>query len=260
MEKASLILVTSNNYDKLMVSLKSIYQFTTFPFHLYIIDNASVDKTIGIYGAKLPHSTIVRNSENLWWGGGVNQGIRLCWSDDAAYILFLNDDIEVGPHWLENHIQALGDKSIGAVGPLNSHPRDWQCYDRVRDHFKDLKLPESVIDRKDVVTMNRMVRELKQDILKVTGMMAFFCVAFRKEVIGKIGYLDERFIMGGDDDDYCRRLEKAGLSLALLLNTYVVHYAGSSIQRLPSEIYANMKKANVELLKQKHPEYYGKVG
>jgi O-antigen biosynthesis protein len=254
--KNALIMVTCNNYGKLIEALKSIYECTHPPYHLFIVDNASIDKTLGLYGARLPNTTIIRNCENLWWGNSINVGIRLSWRDDFDTIFFLNDDIIVGPHWLENHVKALEDKSLGAVGPLNSHKRDWQNYGRVLSTFKDIGLPQFNIDSEDVVNMNLELQKINLNPLKVKGMLAFFCVAFRKEVIAKIGYLDERFIMGGDDDDYCARLEEAGYSLALLLNTYVIHHAGSSINKLDPEVFAQMKKKNIELLKQKYPNRY----
>lgn len=257
--KIALICVTYNNWNQLSKCLESIYKHTENEYHLFLIDNNSSDATVGLYGMTLPNTTIIRNMKNVWWGGGINQGIRL--SKDFDYVFFLNDDIEVPMGWDAKHVDILREEpSIGAVGPLNSNKRDWQGYDRVREHFKDLNLPTvSNVNRKDILGMNRALEPLGMRHITVRGMLAFFCVGFRRNVIDEIGELDERFIMGGDDDDYARRLDAKGYGLGLLLNTYVIHHGGSSINKMESDFNRNCKNWNIALLRSKHPEFYGNL-
>ena len=87
-------------------------------------------------------------------------------------------------------------------------------------------------------------------------MLAFFCTAFRRETIDKVGYLDERFVMGGDDDAYCRELEKNNYKLALLLNTYIKHKAGSSVNKMETTTKKQIDEKNRKLLRELYPEYY----
>ena len=55
-------------------------------------------------------------------------------------------------------------------------------------------------------------------------MLVFFCVMIKREVINKIGLLDEKFGVGlGDDDDYCHRAEAAGFRLAFVGNLEIYH-------------------------------------
>ena len=126
--KASLILVTYNNYKLLVKALESIYTYTPHNlFHLYIIDNNSTDKTASLHAKKLVNTTLIKNNKNLYWAGGINQGILLS-QDKYKYIFFLNDDIEVYSNWLQNHISVL-DKypDVGVVGPLDSSINSLCC-------------------------------------------------------------------------------------------------------------------------------------
>lgn len=67
-----------DNWEKLSVTLDSVYRNSDQPYHLFIIDNASKGETLGLHHREnLPHTTLIRNPKNLWWGGGINQGIRL---------------------------------------------------------------------------------------------------------------------------------------------------------------------------------------
>lgn len=232
MKRAALICVTRNNAEKLRRTLTSIVQRTN-PAHydLIVIDNASTDATLGIYQQHIlaDNITIVRSGRNLHWVGGINLGLEM--TKDYENVGFLNDDIEVCPGWLENFFDVLDNNpDTAAVGPFTSNVRDWQGYDRVRAQFPDWDLPElKEVDRHDVLEMYNRVKSHTMP-LKVQGMLAFFCVLFRRSVIDRAGLLDPDFteIYLGDDDDYCDRIERIGYNLALSAQTYVAHYSGTS--------------------------------
>ncbi len=66
---------------------------------------------------------------------------------------------------------------------------------------------------------------------------AFFCVAMRREVYARIGELDEQFGMGFfEDDDYCRRVEQAGLEVYCAQDVFVHHHLSASFDSLGVEI------------------------
>jgi GT2 family glycosyltransferase len=248
----ALICVTRNNFKLLDVTLDSILRNTKpGTYDLYIIDNASTDETTSLYGKSLgDHVTVIRNNRNLNWVKAINQGLDL--THHYRHIGLLNNDIEVSEGWLENMVGILdGNAAVGAVGPVSSNPRDWQCYDRVRDFFPDMSLPElKEISRTDVPGMASKLRGNPQSRL-VGGMLAFFCTILRRSMIDEIGYLDEDFndLFLGDDDEYCHRLQKAGYKLALATSTYVAHHSGSSSLNIP-EFEKRQQKA-LELLTSK---------
>jgi GT2 family glycosyltransferase len=211
----------------------------------------------------LPNTTIVRNPENIWWGGGINQGIKLALNDEFEYIFFLNDDIEVPPGWLVHFTGILNEhREVGAIGPLNSSRRDWQGYDNVRHYHPELNLLSlDYIDRQDISAMNKAIRSQQKRWCYVDGMLAFFCAGFRREVVEKAGYLDPDFfpLMCGDDNAYCREIINAGYKLALSLEIYVKHHSGYSVNTTAIETRKDQKATAVHLLKQKYPEYYGRM-
>lgn len=234
-KKVALICVTRNNAVKLQTTLNSILQNTRSDlFDLYIVDNCSTDETIKLYPCRLPENiTVIRSSKNLDWVGGINLGINL--TKDYEYVGFLNDDIEVCPNWLENFIDVFNcNIDVGAVGPLTSNSRDWQGYDNARSTFPDWNLPPlNEIPRNNVQAMS-VEAQKNWGAYRVGGMLAFFCVLFRRTAIDEVGLLDEAFktIYLGDDDDYCRRLHAAGYALAISTKTYVAHYSGTSSSKI----------------------------
>ncbi len=250
---ADIIVPVHNQYPFTRNLLESIYRYTDVPFHIYLIDNASTDKTTDLHKIYLRNITIIRNRQNRGWCGGINQGIGL---GQNPYLVFMNNDVEVSQGWLGNMIAFLDTHPrIGAVGPLNSSPNDWQCVDRVRKksvpqipHFKTEDLHER----------NRILKyHFHKAGVLIEGMLAFFCIAFKRRTVDAVGLLDDNFEGGGDDDDYCRRLRKAGYVLGLSLDTYVLHHSNSTARIVfDDEDRKEMRKKNLARLKEKHPEYY----
>lgn len=255
MSKSALVCVTHNNCNTLIRCLESLFNNTSAPYHLFLIDNASSDLTPGLYTQLPSTATVVRNGDNRWWAGGINQGIRLA-GDDFDHIFFLNDDIELPKRWLERLTNLLdSNPGIGAIGPLNSNPNDWQCYDRVRaEQAIGSLLPAAPeIDRHDLAAMDALVAGQNDPPgVTIQGMLAFFCTGLRREAVAKVGLLDEAFVMGGDDDDYCRRLTRAGFDLALALNTYVLHHGSLSINRMDDGVRAEFNRRNLARLAEKY--------
>jgi GT2 family glycosyltransferase len=248
-----IIVPVHNKYSHTRNLLEGIYRYTDVPFHIHIIDNASTDETADIHKIYTHNISIVRNRENRGWCGGINQGIEL---GQNPYIVFMNNDVEVSHGWLGNMIAFLDTHPlIGAVGPLDSSPNDWQCVDRVRETIVP-QIPHFLTE--DLHERNRILKyHFNRAGILVEGMLAFFCVAFNRRTVDAIGLLDENFEGGGDDDDYCRRLRKAGYVLGLSLDTYVLHHSNSTVQMVyDAEERKELRKKNLTRLKEKHPEYF----
>ena len=248
-----IIVPVFNQYSYTRNLLEGIYRYTDVPFHIYIIDNASTDETVDLDKIYTRDITIVRNRQNRGWCGGINQGIEL---GRNPYLAFVNNDVEVSQGWLENLTAFLNTHPrIGAVGPLNSCPNDWQCVDRVRKKMVP-QIPNFLTD--DLHERNRILNyHFHRAGILIEGMLAFFCVALKRRTVNEIGPLDENFIGGGDDDDYCRRLRKAGYVLGLSLDTYVLHHSGMTAKRIfASDEQRTKRKKNLLRLKEKHSEYF----
>jgi GT2 family glycosyltransferase len=57
---------------------------------------------------------------------------------------------------------------------------------------------------------------------------SFACIAIRKEVIDKVGLLDEGYFMYFEDMAFCRKATRAGFTIAYQPNAHVVHLRGGS--------------------------------
>jgi GT2 family glycosyltransferase len=251
--RTDIVIPVHNQFALTRGSLESVYRYTESPFHIYLIDNASTDETVDLDKIYTRDITIVRNRENRGWCGGVNQGIRM---GTSPYVVLMNNDVEVSHGWLRNMTAFLDTHPrIGAVGPLDSNPRDWQCVDRVRQRLVP-QIPQFFTE--DLQERNRILQyHFGRVGILVEGMLAFFCVVLRRRTIEAVGLLDEAFVGGGDDDDYCRRLRKAGYVLGLSLDTYVLHHSSATHRALFDEGRRSaLRGKNLARLRDKHPEYF----
>ncbi len=225
---ADIIIPVHNQYGYTRNLLESIYRHTDVPFHIFLIDNASTDETVDLHKIYTRNITIVRNRHNRGWCCSINQGLCL---GNNPHAIFMKNDVEVSQGWLGNLIAFLNTHPrIGAVGPLNSNPGDWQCIDRIREENVQ-KIPQFFTE--DVHERNRILRyHFHRAGILIEGMLTFSCIAIKRRILNSVGYLNEDMAEGIDSDDYCRRLRSAGYVLGVSLDTYVIQHSNSSVKTI----------------------------
>ncbi|MDZ7262402.1 MAG: tetratricopeptide repeat protein, partial [candidate division KSB1 bacterium] len=94
------------------------------------------------------------------------------------------------------------------------------------------------------------VEHAGQDI-PITRLVGF-CLLARKEVIDRIGGLDEQFGSGGfDDDDLCVRVALAGYEARIAQDVFIHHTGGGVLRREGDSKYSHNLRRNWELFKAK---------
>jgi len=76
----------------------------------------------------------------------------------------------------------------------------------------------------------------KNQIVEIRGMIAFFCVLTKREIIEKVGPLSEEYGIGFcDDDDYCLRVRNAGFKIFIAKDVFVYHFHRTTFRSLYSD-------------------------
>lgn len=195
-----------------------------------------------------PEKLILKeNKENVGFVKTVNLGLREFNNYD---IIILNNDAIAKGNWIERlYKEAYSDQRICTVTPLTnsgsfcSFPiymseHNENAYnletEEIDDEFKSIHLPYSEAP---------------------TGVG--FCMYIKRSCIDKIGYFDEeRFNRGyGEENDFCQRAEKLGLTNIITPNIYIYHSGSAS--------FGNEKKIlaekNLKKLKEKHRQYHSRI-
>jgi|GEM_PF-1641380 len=227
----SIILVTYNQIEYTLKCIESIERFTTVNYELIIIDNASNDNTISAIKDK-EKITIIQNKENLGFPNAVNIGIRAA---AGKHILILNNDTVVTKGWLDRLIDvADSNEKIGIVGPISNIVSGVQI-------DKNAKYQSIEEMHKYAEKVSKENKGQVQQFPRV----AFLCTLIKREVINKIGGLDERFSPGNfEDDDFCLRAQLAGYKTVIAKDVFIHHYGSKSFKANGEAAYAERMKIN----------------
>lgn len=229
MKKTAIITLTFNKLEQATKPfLDSLYEFTSEDdFDLILVDNHSTDGTVEyINEFKKNHSniTLICNEENFGYSKGNNIGLRKVQNFEYEFIGLLNNDILFTPNWLIDAIKSFeNDEQLGMISPRNNE--------------KCKLTPENYLNGYE-----KYLSKYKSP-LKYVVTPFFSCVIIKKEVIDKIGLLDEAFSPAfWEDNDYSFRAMYAGYSLAYTNSVFIYHNHSTTSSSVPSEIPERNKK------------------
>jgi GT2 family glycosyltransferase len=196
--------------------IDSIVRHTHYPYRLVIIDNASDaptrDYLRSLKDRKGLRVELIRNEKNLGFVKAVNQGIDFA---VAPYVCIMNNDTVATDGWLDIMIGAVEDNAD--VGLLNPTSNTFSHYPDSGESIEDFAL---------------RLRSFKSEIQEL-HCCRFFCTVIKREVLEKLGGLDEAYNLGYfDDTDYCKRAQRAGYRTARAKGAYVHHKENTSFKNL----------------------------
>ncbi len=246
-----IIVCVHNALEDVKECLESIYKKTDVPFRLIVVDDGSERETKDYLSQKAVDKgfILLRNDKARGYTCAANQGLK---ASKTGYCILLNSDTIVTRGWVKKLIEcATVDKKTGIVGPL-SNAASWQTVPEMMDgeDWKVNLLPDSInVELMASIVENASVKEFPK-VPFING----FCFFIKREVIDKIGYLDEKtFPKGyGEENDYCLRAMQAGFELRVADHCYIFHEKSKSFTHETRKVLS--KKAS-ELLKEK----YGKT-
>ncbi len=230
--KVSIIIPVFNKYDYTEQCVEAINKHTNYNYEILIIDNASTD---GTYEKLLSHHTsvrIIKNDKNLGFPMAINIGFKEALGE---YIIVLNNDVLVNKHWLDELLNvAESDEQIGIVGPVSNKVSGVQL-DKNADYNN---LSDMEVYAEKVYNLNK---GKTFDFPRV----AFLCTLIKRNVIEKIGGLEEFFTPGNyEDDDFCLRAQIAGYKTKIALSVFVHHFGSVSFQSLENNPYEILLEKN----------------
>jgi GT2 family glycosyltransferase len=115
----SIVIPVFNKIEVTLNCLKSLAQLNrNLSFEVIIVDDASTDST-KIELSKLDNLIYICNSENLGFVDSCNAGANKARGD---ILIFLNNDTEVMPTWLNYLVAPLSNSTIGLVGSKLLYP------------------------------------------------------------------------------------------------------------------------------------------
>jgi GT2 family glycosyltransferase len=223
----SLVTVTWNSEQFIGEQLQSVFASAGVMVEVFVVDNASSDETVSVVRG-FPQVTVIANEQNRGFAAANNQAIA---RTTGRYVVLLNPDMRLHTDTLATmvaHMDAhpeigvLGPRLVDARGETMPHVRR---FPGVTDQAALLlKIPHLIpsILRGYLRTDFDYTKDAYVDSVRGS------CFMIRKEVIEKIGGLDERYFIWFEEVDYCKQVIAAGWKVAYFASATCVDYVGRS--------------------------------
>jgi hypothetical protein len=212
------IVLNWNGGDDTLACLASLARLDYPAFEVVVVDNGSTDGSVPAVRRRFPEAVLLLNGENLGYTGGNNVGLLHVLDRGLDYALLLNNDTEVAPDFLRILIEAAeADPAVGIAGPMiyyYDRPAviwsaggaiDWR---RGRTWMVGL-------DEQDTGQFGTEPREVDF----VTGC----ALLVKREVLERVGLLDERFFAYYEETEWCVRARRAGFRVIHVPRAHIWH-------------------------------------
>ncbi len=253
--KLTIIIVNYNVKEFLEQSIISIKKSCKdIDYELFVVDNASSDGSVELIKRKFPGIKLIANTENKGFAAANNQAMRQA---QGEYILLINPDtivqedtVPVVLNFFKDHpgCGMVGCKILNPDGSLQlpcrrSFPTPWVAFTKITGLSK-LFPRTRFFGRYNLTYLDP---DETYEVEAISGSFMFF----RRQVIDRMGYLDESFFMYGEDLDWCFRIREAGWKIFYLPETKIIHFKGESSKKSQIDLILQFYRA-MKLFVEKH--------
>jgi len=236
--KTSIIILTYNNLVYNYKCIDSIRKYTKEnTYEIVVVDNNSTDGTRE-WLKNQKDIVVILNDENVGFPKGCNIGIAAASKEND--ILLLNNDTIVTPRWLDNLKACIcSDDKIGGVASISNNCSNYQS---VSVPYIDVQDMIQFADANNVSNPEKWEEKVR---------LVAFCMLIKRDVLNKIGILDERFTPGNfEDDDLCMRILEVGYKMMLCNDSFIHHFGSSSFNKDYTE-FSNLLATNRKKFEEK---------
>ncbi len=232
---ASVIVPTCNGLDATRLCVEALLSHTEPRHEVIFVDNGSTDGTPDyLQGLARDHKRVrvVLHRDNQGFARACNAGLAAA---HGRHLVLLGSDVVVTPGWLERLLDAAENQPrAGLLGPVTNDTAGLQ------------RLDESAYDRESLAGLDAFASALalaRAGDVEPTLRLPGTCLLVKRELLARIGGLDEVFTLGShEDNDYCLRAHLAGYRSLVVQDVYV-HRLGSAAPALtPAEHEAQLRR------------------
>jgi GT2 family glycosyltransferase len=217
--RASIIIPLYNRWDLTEACVRALHKTVPLNHEIILVDNASTDFTAKAI-------VDVRNPINRGFAVACNQGAEHASGD---VLVFLNNDTQPTPGWLEHLLYAVGSGAMIA-GPLLVYPTGETQSAGIGIDFAEPPGREAVNRQGD--------HPRSEQVDAVTGA----CLAIRRTDFEMLGGFDEGYWNGYEDVDLCLTARAAGGTVVYEPASVVIHHESQSGPERWTGVAANVAR------------------
>lgn len=253
MSKVGIVILNFNSMKYLPLTLESLVRVKgNIPFVVGVIDNGSskeerdkCEKLVKQYEAQYSQQEFIffDAGRNLGFSGGNNVVIKAFLErEDITHICLLNSDVIVTDYWLDY----LLEKDRDVIGPVTNAAGNEQT---IQIDYSANPDDEAILLANEYAKKRH---ESYKGYVTESDLVTFFATIFKREVIEKVGLLDEQFYPGSyEDDDYCVRILNEGYHITIARDCFLHHFGSGSFANLKMSERQNIGNINRERFEKK---------
>ncbi|MBI5465538.1 glycosyltransferase family 2 protein [Candidatus Gottesmanbacteria bacterium] len=252
MKKVTIIILNWNGKEDTLECLKSVRQLSAINCQLstIVVDNGSTDGLVNeIKNEKLKMKNdnvklkIIENKKNLGFAEGNNVGIRYALKEGADYVMLLNNDTLVEKNMVKELLWVMEkDKTIAIAGPKIYFAPGFEYHAnryKEEERGKVIWYAGGIIDWQNVYASHRGVDEVdhgQYNKEEETDFVTGCAMMVKREVFEKIGFLDPKYFLYFEDNDFCQRAKRAGFKIFYVPKAIIYHKNAASSEKPGSAI------------------------
>jgi len=213
MSKVIAVIVTHNRLALLEEAIGAIKLQSVAPTHIVVVNNDSSDGTTDWLDKQ--KGLVVKHQENLGGSGGFYTGIQMAVNLDADWIWVMDDDTICKVDTLEKLMNKLPleNESVGFIGSKciwKDNSPHLMNIPAIKPSFNQT-IPFNKYDEKGLLLIETC---------------SFVSLLVNAQVVRSIGLPYKNFFIWGDDQEYTRRITKAGYLGLYSLDSIALHKTG----------------------------------
>ena len=234
--KKPFVSIVTLNWNGLAVTLEfleSMKSSTYKNYEIIVVDNGSViDPTDKIIAGNYLNTKVVKSAINLGSAEGNNFGMRNS-SPNYDFCFQINNDAEITPDLIEKCLQPFyEDPNIGVVCP------------KIRFHHNPTIIQYAGFNKMNMLTgKTTAVGSLEEDngqhdISGYTYSAHGAAMMVKREVVDKVGMMEEKYFVYYDESDWSARIIKAGFKIYYQAQGLCFHKESISMgKESPQKVY-----------------------
>ena len=227
--KVTIAVVPRERFSYTQQSLESVYKYTTIPFHLVCVDGGSPGYVRRYIEAEARRRgfDLIRTGFYLSPNRARNMALKQVRTE---YVVFLDNDVQVGPGWLENLLRCAEETGASVVSALTCqgtpadeivHCAGGDCHISVGGDGRRHLIEKIHLQGQRVSDVRSQLRRTE------TELAGFHCMLVRSQIFEQIGKLDEGLLNTKEYVDFCMTVAQNGGSVYLEPTAVVTYYLGS---------------------------------
>ena len=238
------IIIVNYNSKKVLYDCLNSIKDSGFngKYEILVVDNNSSENIKDLENA-FPWVNYYYNSSNLGFGAANNIGIK---KSTGKFVLLLNPDTVINKdslapmiEYLNNHddVGIVGCKIFDKTGEIerstHSFPSLVKEFVHANEFIKKMLSYESFsgLMLKKIFNSKSFESYWDHDSIKEVDHVTGACMMVKKEVIEKVGLLDEAFFLYNEEVEWSYRIKKAGYKTIFLPDSNIIHLFGFSTKQ-----------------------------